>query len=82
MLADPRLRLINHFTGEVIETNDNWRDHPTAAEVEGLAPPASDKEAAFVIELPPGAYIAELSGVGDSTGLGLVAVTETAAFDP
>ncbi len=82
VLADPRLRLSNFFTGEVIETNDNWRDHPSAAEVEALAPPASDREAAFVIELPPGVYIAELSGVDGGTGLGLVAVTETSAFEP
>lgn len=82
VLANPELRVYNLYTGEVIDSNDDWRDHPTAAEVEALAPPADDREAAFVVELPPGAYIAELSGVGGTTGLGLVAVTETSAFEP
>ncbi|MDX1604625.1 MAG: PhoPQ-activated protein PqaA family protein [Candidatus Competibacterales bacterium] len=80
VLENPQLRLYNLFTGEILASNDDWREHPTSTEVAELAPPASDREAAFVIELAPGAYIAELSGVDGGTGLGLVAVTETAAF--
>ena len=76
VIPDPVLRLYDLTTGETIDTNDNWRDHPSAAEVEAFAPPADDLEAAFVVELGQGQYVAELSGKNGASGLGLVAVTE------
>jgi len=75
-LPDSVLRLINLDTGEVIEENDNWRDHPSADEVAAFAPPADDREAAFIVPLGQGQYVAELSGKDGASGIGLVAVTE------
>jgi len=34
------------------------------------------KDAALVLELPPGIYTAQVSGVGNTTGVGLVEVYE------
>ena len=75
-LPDPVLRLYDLTTGETIAENDDWRDHPSADEVAAFAPPADDREAAFVVELGQGLYVAELSGKNGATGIGLVAVTE------
>ena len=75
-LPDSVLRLINLDTGAVIDANDNWRDHPSADEVAAFAPPADDREAAFIVTLEQGRYAAELSGKDGASGIGLVAVTE------
>ena len=75
-LTDSVLRLVNLNTGAVIDENDNWRDHPSADQVAAFAPPADDREAAFIVELQQGQYVAELSGKDGASGIGLVAVTE------
>ena len=72
-LANPMLRL---YTGStLIETNDNWVDAANAAQVQssGFAP-ANSQESAILITLNPGAYTAIMSGVGNTTGIGLVEV--------
>ena len=78
-LADPEL-ILSTLAGQELMRNDNWREHPSAAEVAVLAPPASDLEAAFVIELPPGQYVATLRAKANGSGLGLIAVTEIQAL--
>ena len=37
---------------------------------------SSSTDAALVLDLEPGVYTAQLSGVGDSTGVGLVEIYE------
>jgi hypothetical protein len=85
-LADPFLQI---FSGQrVIAQNDNWQD---AQQQEILAtgldpcqpnpgqqnaPPGCAQESAIVVFLPPGGYTAILSGVGQTTGVGLVEVFE------
>jgi hypothetical protein len=71
-LADPFLELHN-ADGDVIASNDNWMDDPNMQTVtdRGLAPTDANESAIYDV-LAPGAYTAILSGVGDTTGIGLV----------
>jgi hypothetical protein len=57
----------------VIASNDNWMDDPNMQTVadRGLDP-SDPNESAIYDVLPIGAYTAVLSGVGDTTGVGLV----------
>ena len=62
--------------GPALAQNDNWRDHPTAAEVESqLRSPRGERDAAFAITLPQGAYVAELIDASGQGGQGLLSVT-------
>lgn len=80
-LADPLL-VLSRLDGQELMRNDNWRTHPSADEVAQLAPPASDQEAAFVIELDPGVYLARLQSADGGSGLGLIAISDVRAFTP
>ena len=72
-LADPVVTLVNQ-NGNVVETNNNWKDTQQAAiSATGQAPP-NDQEAAIVATVAPGNYTAILSGNGGRTGIGLVEV--------
>jgi hypothetical protein len=70
-LADPQLDLYDS-QGTKIDSNDDWRDtQESEIEATGLAP-TDDHESAISTTLPPGAYTAIVSGVGGTSGLGLV----------
>ncbi|MEO7168612.1 MAG: hypothetical protein ABI016_16470 [Chthoniobacterales bacterium] len=71
-LADPMIEVRN-VDGDVVDSNDNWEDDPNADTIatSGLAPTDPNESAAYEI-LPAGAYTAVLSGVGGTTGTGLV----------
>ena len=70
-LQDPTLELISG-DGDIIASNDNWKDTQEAEiEVTGLAP-SDDREAAIVITVDPGLYTAIVAGAGGTTGLGFV----------
>jgi hypothetical protein len=74
-LANPALELRDSNAALVV-ANDDWQDNPAqAAELSavGLAPP-DQHEAAISATLAPGQYTALLSGVNNSTGIGLVEV--------
>jgi len=78
-LQDPQLD-VHDGNGTLIAHNDNWMEEPDgtanatrAAQITstGLAP--SDlKESAILLNLSPGNYTAIVSGVGGTTGVGLV----------
>ncbi len=72
VLADPFLALHNS-NGDLIDSNDNWMDDPNMQQVSdaGLAPVDPNESALFKI-LPAGAYTVIMSGVGDTTGNGLI----------
>lgn len=72
-LADPKIELFDH-NGVMIDSNDNWRTF-NEEEIKNsqLAPP-NDKEAAIIRRLDPGEYTAIISGVGGSSGIGLVEI--------
>jgi hypothetical protein len=72
-LPDPVLELRNG-NGDLIGSNDDWTQTQRAEiEATGIAP-ANPKEAALIINLPPGGYTAIIRGVGNTTGVGLVEV--------
>ncbi len=75
-LADPTIQLID-ANANVLATNDNWMDDPNMQQVSdaGLAP-TDPNEAAIYDILPAGEYTAILSGVNDTSGVGLVEAYE------
>jgi len=72
-LADPALTLVDS-NGNIVRSNNNWKDTQQAAiQATGLAPP-NDLEAAILVTVAAGHYTAILSGNGGGTGIGLVEV--------
>jgi hypothetical protein len=72
-LVDPVLILVDS-NGNVVLSNDNWKNTQQAAiQATGLAPP-NDLEAAILAPVAAGNYAAILSGKAGATGLGLLEV--------
>ena len=74
-LADPMLEL-RDGNGVLLASDNNWQDNPAqAAELAaaGLAP-TNQLESAIAATLAPGLYTALLSGMNNSSGIGLVEV--------
>jgi hypothetical protein len=72
-LADPTLEL-HDGNGNVIASNDNWRDTQQDELTYTGIPPKNDLESAIVKTLAPGAYTAVLRGAGGGVGVGLIEV--------
>jgi len=76
-LPDPLLTLYNSDPAEISQ-NDNWGGTPAlvAAEnaVGALPLPLSSLDSALYLPLPVGLYSAVMTGVGNSTGIGVVEV--------
>jgi hypothetical protein len=79
VLADPQLGLFSGTTQ--INSNDNWSDAANASQVAftatqlgDFALPAGSKDAALLTTLNNGLYTAQVSGVGNTTGIALVEV--------
>lgn len=70
-MADPMLSLYDS-AGAVIATNDNWKESQQAEIEATTLAPASDLESAIVTTLPVGAYTAIVSGMHNTSGVGLV----------
>lgn len=71
-LADPILELHN-AAGQLLATNDNWRDAPNAQQIINTTiPPQNDLESAILMNLAPGAYTTIVRGANDSTGTAVV----------
>jgi hypothetical protein len=58
-----------------LATNDDWGTSANASQLHaaGFAP-SDPLESALLITLPPGAYTAIVSGVGGTTGVGLIGI--------
>ena len=70
-LADPALTLVDG-NGNIVRSNNNWRDRQQAEiQATGKAPP-NDLEAAILTTVSAGNYTVILSGNGGGTGIGLV----------
>jgi len=70
-LSDPMLEM-HDGDGNVIASNDNWKETQQAAiEATGIPPP-NDAESAILATLIPGDYTAIVRGKNGSTGLALV----------
>ncbi|XOV89504.1 MAG: peptidylprolyl isomerase [Pseudomonadota bacterium] len=76
-LANPELRIFSGATS--IEYNDNWQAHQNNVLIPVDLKPTDANEAAIYTVLPPGAYTAIVSGVGNTSGVGLVEVFEILA---
>ncbi|XOV89334.1 MAG: SUMF1/EgtB/PvdO family nonheme iron enzyme [Pseudomonadota bacterium] len=74
VLMDPQMALFSGAT--VIDSNDNWQEHPNANFMPEDLKPTNAQEAVIYTELAPGPYTAIVSGVGDTTGVGIVEVFE------
>lgn len=81
-LADPILT-ITRSDGLAVRENDNWEtgNDPmliSAANerVRAFALGAGSRDAALLIQLPPGSYTAQVTGAGNTTGVALVEVYE------
>ena len=75
VLADPRLQLFSGTT--LLQENDDATDPTLAAaarQVGAFALPAGGKDSAILVTLQPGAYTAQVSGVGGTSGVALVEV--------
>jgi hypothetical protein len=72
-LADPVIE-VHSSSGELLATNDNWRDGYYAAQVASTLPPSNDLESALWGILNPGAYTVVVRGKDNTTGIGLFEV--------
>jgi hypothetical protein len=70
-LQDPTLEL-HDGNGALLLANDNWKDAPNRAEIEGTGlAPTDDHESAVLMTLSPGNYTTILRGVNRTTGIAL-----------
>ena len=81
LLEDPQLRIFRGST--LLAENDDWSKASNATQIEAVAAQvgafamqAGGRDPALVVTLPPGAYTAQVSGVGATTGVALVEVYE------
>ncbi len=91
LLADPVLNVYDS-SGNLVATNNDWGTPvgvnatqvtataatltSTAAQVGAFPLVAGSKDAALIVTLPPGAYTAQVSGNGGTTGNGMAEVYE------
>ena len=76
-LVDPTLDL-HDSTGNILLSDDNWRDtQEQQIQNTGLAP-SDDRESAILTSLAPGSYTAIVSGKSNTGGVGLIEVYEMA----
>jgi len=72
-LANPTLEL-RDGNGNLLRSNDNWKDQQRQ-EIEFVGiPPANDLESAIAATVPPGNYTAVLAGANGATGIGLLEI--------
>jgi hypothetical protein len=70
-LQDPTLE-VHDANGNVLQTNDNWKDSPDMAAIQaaGLAP-TDDRESAILLTLPSADYTSIVRGKNGATGIAL-----------
>ena len=82
VLADPLLRIVRS-DNVVVRENDNWEVGndamligDAATKVAAFKLTAGSKDAAILINLPPGTYTAQVSGNNNTSGIALIEVYE------
>ena len=81
-IVDPQLELTQTVSGATVPvaTNDNWNGDPmiasAASAVGAFALGSTSKDASILITLAPGVYSAKVTGVANTTGIGLIEVYE------
>ncbi|MCF3651913.1 sialidase family protein [Synoicihabitans lomoniglobus] len=80
-LADPMLQLFRAGSSFPIARNDDWSVSPSATAIlhtsqraGAFALEPNTRDAALIVTLEPGGYTAMISGVGNTTGVGLIEV--------
>lgn len=74
VLTDPQLQL---FSGpDLIDSNDDWDQHPRMSEIPSNLVPTFQLESVIVATLEPGPYTAIVRGNQETTGVGLVEIFE------
>jgi len=88
LLAQPTITLFNS-SNTAIATNTGWGTNSdtaaivaASAQVGAFALPSGSADCALLASLTPGSYSVEMTGVGATTGIGLVEVYETNTSDP
>ena len=82
VLADPQLTIYREGLTTPVQQNDNWitanagQIGLAAAQVGAFALPPNSRDAALVATFAPGTYTAQVSGVGNTTGVALVEIYE------
>jgi hypothetical protein len=79
VLADPKLELFTATTvPELIGTNDTYNASlaPVFASVGSFALAPGSRDAAFIVNLPPGGYTVQVSGADGGTGIAIVEIYE------
>jgi PKD repeat protein len=72
-LQDPTLDLVDS-DGQVIRSNNNWRDSQQADIIATGLQPSDDRESALLQTIAPGSYTAIVRGSGNTAGVALVEV--------
>ncbi|HEX8076357.1 MAG TPA: hypothetical protein VF511_00970, partial [Chthoniobacterales bacterium] len=73
-MSDPTLEL-HAGNGSLMTSNDDWKDSPERAEIEGTGiAPGDDRESAIIRTLVPGVYTGVLTGKNNTTGLALIEI--------
>ena len=72
-LQDPTLEL-HDVDGALIGSNDNWKDVQEEEISAAQLAPADDREAALIMDLPPGDYTVIVRGRTNTTGITLIEV--------
>ncbi|WP_414661056.1 PQQ-dependent sugar dehydrogenase [Horticoccus sp. 23ND18S-11] len=81
-LPDPQLTLLGPDSAtRIAASNDNWNatDAALFSAVGAFALPAGSRDAALVVRLDPGAYTAQITGAGNTSGVALVEVYDADA---
>lgn len=81
ILADPQVAVFKQGVATALQQNDNWSTGTNSAElvatalrVGSFALPSGSRDAVLLVVLEPGAYTAQVSGVGGTTGVGLLEI--------
>jgi uncharacterized protein (DUF1800 family) len=94
VLANPTLTLLRTSTpAGIVATNDDWGTPvgtvATAATLTGafsqagaFAFPSNSRDAALLLDLEPGNYTAQVTGVGGTAGVGLIEVYDLSPAEP
>jgi hypothetical protein len=86
-LVNPTITVVRSSDNAVLAINDDWQSQaggaPDVAAIQatGFQPNNPAEPAVILRNLPPGAYTAIVSGVGNTTGVGLVGVFEVDHFE-
>ena len=87
-LADPAIAVVRAEDAVQIASNDDWGSFGDPESLEAIfnvvgafGLPVGSKDAVALIELAPGAYTMQVSGVGDAEGISLVEVYDLTEVD-